>query len=646
MTQHRPLPAAIIPAQLQWRDARTPLASTFDDVYFSCDDGLAESRYVFIAANGLPERWASHPRPLFVVAETGFGTGLNFLALWQSWRQARASGVAVPRLHFISVEKHPLRHADHQQALAAWPELQPLSEQLLAALPLASPGLHRRSFEDGQLQLDLWYGDLFDFIDQSAPFSADAWFLDGFAPARNPEMWQPRLFAWMAANSSTNTTVATFTAVGQIRRDLQAAGFAMAKVAGFGRKREMLVGQLQGSASPERPQPQRIAVIGGGIAGASLCHALARRGCTVELLYADDQPAAGASGNRQGALYPLLHGQFDAMSQLYVSAFGHARQQLQQLAERQPFAHDWCGLLQLADSSAAARKLATIAANPCYPAELLEAVDGEQASRLAGLPLPLAGIHLPLAGWVSPRELVNALLADAARLAAINHHPHTSVTALVRSTDGWQIHTADGRQLQVNAVILATGAGTLPAPLALPLGRVRGQVSYPQASDASLRLTKVLCHKGYLSPALAGRHAMGASFVRQFADLDYSPAEQQGNLQQQLEALGPQPWLTSLGLDQAARVSVRASVADHLPVAGLADEGVGMVLALGSRGLTSAPLLAELVVALLLGEPAPLPQPLLDALAPQRLTASRYLTAQQPPAEQQRAASDSGGDEE
>lgn len=617
-------PAPITPAQLNWRDSRTPEASAYGDLYFSADDGLAESRYVFLEHNGLPQRWAEHQAPRFVVVETGFGTGLNFLNLWQAHRQWRQTHAKAPRLHFVSVEKHPLTRADHQHALAAWPQLAELAPHLLDALPLAVPGMHRCQFDDGQVVLDLYYGELDTLLDDWAGAPVDAWFLDGFAPALNPQMWSERLFQWMANHSHAGTSIATFTAVGHIRRSLQQVGFLMRKVPGFGRKREMLCGQFGQPSCVHLPQPLNsalpIAVIGAGIGGACLAYALAQRGYQVTVLHDGKQVASGASGNRQGAVYPQLHRQLDVTSQFYLSAFGYSRQLITAIAQQQAVAHQWCGLLMLATSAANSRKLANLAANPAYPPELLAAVDASKASELARVSLPLAGLHLPLGGWVKPQQLVVALL-DHPLISVQNI---STISAIEPKAEGIALRNNGSSSLPLfAAVLVATGGGELPAPLQLPLSRIRGQVSYPPASAASSALAKVICHNGYLTPALAGRHAMGSSFVRDFTHLEFSDAEDQANLEQQQTALGPQPWLQELKLDGHARVSVRASVADHLPIAGClkAEPRIGLLLGLGSRGLTSAPLLAELLVAQLLGEPSPLGQQLRQALAPER-----YLT--------------------
>lgn len=308
-------------AQLNWNDQGTPVSRAFDDVYFSNDNGLEETRYVFLDGNHLPQRFAAHPRDLFIVAESGFGTGLNFLTLWQAFDRFRAAHpqAGLRRLHFISCEKYPLTHADLVSAHAHWPELAPWAGQLQQQWPQALPGCQRLLFNGGEVTLDLWLGDinaLIDTFDDSLNGQVDAWFLDGFAPAKNPEMWTPALFAAMARLARPGSTFATFTSAGFVRRGLQQAGFSVAKRKGFGHKREMLTGVLdsapgQLAAQPWYARPQatsrEVALIGGGVASAVLALALLRRGWQVTLYCADAAPALGASGNRQGALYPLLN---------------------------------------------------------------------------------------------------------------------------------------------------------------------------------------------------------------------------------------------------------------------------------------------------------------------------------------------------
>ncbi len=285
------------------------------------------------------------------MAETGFGTGLNFLTLWQAFAHFRQEtpAASLQRLHFISFEKYPLQLDDLAAAHAQWPELAPFADELRAQWPLPLPGCHRLLLAEGQITLDLWFGDvntLLPHFDASMNDQIDAWFLDGFAPSKNPDMWSEPLFATMARFARPGGRFATFTAAGFVRRGLQQAGFEVSKCKGFGQKREMLTGQLPAdtpaSVNPSpwflRPAAENtndVAIIGGGVASALTALALLRRGARVTLYCADAQPAEGASGNRQGALYPLLNGRGDALENFFSAAFPFARRQYDALLQQQ-----------------------------------------------------------------------------------------------------------------------------------------------------------------------------------------------------------------------------------------------------------------------------------------------------------------------
>ncbi len=188
-------------ARLDWNEAGTPVSSEFGDVYFSNDNGLSETRYVFLQQNRLPARFSHHDSDIFVIGETGFGTGLNFLATMAAFlEQAPQSGNGA-RLHFISFEKYPLTREDLRKALAAWPELATFSQPLIAQWPLPVAGCHRLLFAGGRIRLDLWFGDIKEMLPQvphPADGLVDAWYLDGFSPAKNPEMWTQELFDGLA----------------------------------------------------------------------------------------------------------------------------------------------------------------------------------------------------------------------------------------------------------------------------------------------------------------------------------------------------------------------------------------------------------------------------------------------------------------
>ncbi len=642
-------------ARLDWNEAGTPVSSEFGDVYFSNDNGLSETRYVFLQQNRLPERFSHHDSDSFVIGETGFGTGLNFLATMAVFlEQAPLSGNG-SRLHFISVEKYPLTQADLRKALAAWPELAPLSQPLIDQWPLPVSGCHRLLFADGRIRLDLWFGDIKEMLPKvphPATGLVDAWYLDGFSPAKNPEMWTQDLFDDLARLARPDATLSTFTCAGFVRRGLIAAGFAMKKVKGHGSKREMLAGVREGkvpqqSIAPWYARPTgregEVLIIGGGIASAMTALSLVERGRHVTLLCEDGEPASGASGNRQGALYPLLNGEHDALSRFYSLAFGFARNRLLALAKHHPVAFSLCGVTQLGYDDKSAAKLAKMSQGP-FPPELMHPLSAVEVEQVVGLPCDADGVSYPLGGWLCPADLTRAAIREAQASGRLEVVFNAAVTRIAEEVDGWRVESQDGRAWQAPNLVVAAGH-KLPAllPFAeLPLYPVRGQVSHVPTTARLSQLKTVLCYDGYLTPAHNGAHCIGASYGRNQTDLAYRADEQEQN-RARLQACVPQQrWPAEVDVSGAqARVGVRCASRDHLPVAGpvarlaaLADHdvnapadqqsalplhaGLYVLGALGSRGLCSAPLCGELVASEICGDPLPLAADLLEALHPAR----------------------------
>ncbi|MBP4060051.1 bifunctional tRNA (5-methylaminomethyl-2-thiouridine)(34)-methyltransferase MnmD/FAD-dependent 5-carboxymethylaminomethyl-2-thiouridine(34) oxidoreductase MnmC [Aeromonas caviae] len=642
-------------ARLDWNEAGTPVSSEFGDVYFSNDNGLSETRYVFLQQNRLPERFSHHDSDSFVIGETGFGTGLNFLATMAVFlEQAPLSGNG-SRLHFISVEKYPLTQADLRKALAAWPELAPLSQPLIDQWPLPVSGCHRLLFADGRIRLDLWFGDIKEMLPQvphPATGLVDAWYLDGFSPAKNPEMWTQDLFDDLARLARPDATLSTFTCAGFVRRGLIAAGFTMKKVKGHGSKREMLAGVREGkvpqqSIAPWYARPTgregEVLIIGGGIASAMTALSLVERGRHVTLLCEDGEPASGASGNRQGALYPLLNGEHDALSRFYSLAFGFARNRLLALAKHHPVAFSLCGVTQLGYDDKSAAKLAKMSQGP-FPPELMHPLSAAEVEQVVGLPCDADGVSYPLGGWFCPADLTRAAIREAQASGRLEVVFNATVTRIAEEADGWHLESRDGRQWHAPNLVVAAGH-KLPAllPFAeLPLYPVRGQVSHVPTTAGLSQLKSVLCYDGYLTPAHNGAHCIGASYGRNQTDLAYRADEQEQN-KARLQACVPQQrWPAEVDVSGAqARVGVRCASRDHLPVAGpvarlaaLADHdvnapadqqsalplhaGLYVLGALGSRGLCSAPLCGELLASEICGDPLPLAADLLEALHPAR----------------------------
>jgi len=656
---------AIQSANLEFNSEGTPVSRDFDDVYFSNDNGLEETRYVFLGGNQIEVRFPHHPHPLFVVAESGFGTGLNFLTLWQAFDEFRRQhpDATLQRLHFVSFEKFPLKAADLRLAHQHWPELSEWAEQLQAQWPLPLAGCHRLLLDGGRVTLDLWFGDineLTDRLDDSFNQQVDAWFLDGFAPAKNPDMWTPTLFAAMARTARPGGTLATFTSAGFVRRGLQEAGFTMRKSKGFGRKREMLVGEMilpqpDASKTPwfsrTGSAARETTIIGGGIASALLSLALLRRGWSVTLYCADDAPALGASGNRQGALYPLLTAHDPALAQFFPAAFLFARRLYDALPIE--FDHQWCGVTQLGWDEKSAQKISQMLSLD-LPEEIARALCAAEVNETIGLETGCGGIEYPLGGWLCPAQLTAGAIA-LARQQGLQVHWQKSLLALEPAESGWKLHFDDGETATAPTVVLANGHNlnqfTQTEPL--PVYAVGGQVSHIPTTENLAKLRQVLCYDGYLTPQNPHnqQHCIGASYHRGQREMVFNEDDQQHNRQRLIDCLPNEAWAQEVDISaNQARCGVRCATRDHLPMVGnvpdyeatltqyaALHENPGpaepapiypdlfMLGALGSRGLCSAPLAAEVLAAQMSQEPLPLDAVTLAGLNPNRLWVRKLL---------------------
>lgn len=637
-------------ARLEWDEQGQPLSSQFADVYFSNENALAETRYVFLANNQLPERFAAlTANQQLVIGETGFGTGLNFLCAWQLFEQ---HATATARLHFVSVEKYPLNCADLQRALALWPELAPYAEQLLAQYVALHPGFQRLVFAGGRIVLTLLIGDARELFGQ-LDAQVDAWFLDGFAPAKNPDMWTPELFAELARLSHASTTLGTFTSTGYVRRRLNEAGFKMKRVPGLGKKWEVLKGGFIGTAETaekpwfartQQPVGERSAlVIGAGLAGCATAASLAQRGWQVTLLERHGAIAQEASGNPQGVLYLKLSAHHTTLSRLIVSGYGHTRRLLEQLHK----GTDWdnCGVLQLAFDTKEAQRQAQLAT--AFPADLLTNLDRSAAEAKAGITLPAGGLFYPEAGWVHPPALC-ALLSQQPN---IQLRLHQEALELRRDGDSWQAWNDKQLLASASVVVLASAAEIkgFTQSAGLPLKRIRGQITRLPATAASRALNTVVCAEGYVAPARQDEHTLGASFDFNSDDLTLNSADHASNLQL-LDEISPELCgaLNAAALDPEhlqGRAAFRCTSPDYLPIVGpLADttafaeayavlskdarqvpdtpcpwlEGLYINSGHGSRGLITAPLSGELIAAWLNNEPLPVPADVAQACHPNR----------------------------
>ena len=668
-------PNVITPAKIAWQtdDAgnQVPVSGEFGDVYFSHADGLAESRHVFLAHNQLPERLANlADKQCFTVAELGFGTGLNFLATWQLWRELRAKKphLTSARLHFITTEKYPIPLNDLTQILALWaqraPELAKLIEQLLANYPPLIAGCHRLNFIDDNITLDIWLGDADDSLASLDTETAikrpyiDAWFLDGFAPSCNETLWAESIFTQMQRLSRPSTTAATYSCAGIVKRGLQTHGFEINKVKGFGRKREMLTAVMADNTNslalnddnnlsvlpnPLSHIPSHTAVIGAGVAGLLTAWTLANRGMTV-IIIDKVAPLAGASGNPRALLAPNMtpiHHVYEHLHSIGYLYSGRLYRYFNQQAELQqtPLILEQTGTLDLLiKTNIGTAQIAD------YPNEMATTITTAEALRLSGLKAKdLAdNLYLPQSGLVNPQALKTVILKHP----NINYQ-QLSVTNIKETADKVMV-TGDkesgGNKNQSSITICADNVVICAAYESHQLDKrivecrtIRGQLSWftPTAEQVAGLPKLPLKYSGYCAPFIGQigdaevnnisdnqpQFLLGASFVDADASIDIRGEENQQNYDKLLEDI---PELSNVLPDDTsawqARAGVRTQTIDYNPLVGRLAQSrrIWTLSAMGAKGYALAPICAEALADMMLGCFTPLSAVTLARLSPNR----------------------------
>ncbi len=645
-------------AEVEWPGG-LPWSPRFADRYHARQGGLAESRHVFLRHNGLPERWQAPGRAeLFTVVEAGFGSGLNFLATWQLWR---ASAPAHRQLRYIALEAHPMRAADQRRALASAAAPSTLAATLLARMPAApAPGMHAVTLPDNSTRLSLIIADIDRGLGMLAGAAVDAWFLDGFAPSRNPAMWSETLYRHMARISAPGARLATYTAAGSVRRALARHGFSVSMAKGFGAKRDMLCGHWAGRPNPSpgapssnlgpnprpgapSPNPRHAdqasaIVVGAGLAGCHLAASLAARRCTVWLLERERAPMAGM---RQLAIYTRLKATDTPQGRFALACLSHAIGHYGGMFEDGRLGgRDGarCGMLQLPGNERQVRAWRRVAERYAHYPELLQWADAERASALANAELQEGGLYFPLAGWLDPVALCRSLRADE----RIHFRAGCAVHRLERRAGAWHALDARGETL-ASAPKLAlanshAAEGLLPGEWAPALRASRGQLSYLLADTLDTTPRAVICRKGYILPRCETNGQRVVTIGSTYQRVDAAAAERglahadHACNWQTLRGILPSAagWLAEPppGAVVGGYAGLRCHTDDHLPVVGDCGlQGVYLNVGHGSRGVCQTPLCAELLAAQMQGEPLPMEAALVTALSPQRPAVRRAVRA-------------------
>ena len=589
-------------AAISWRNDILR-ADNYDDVYFSAEGGLAESRHVFLNGNNLPSRLedVSH----FTIAETGFGTGLNLLAL-----MAEIESYPTLQLDYISFEACPLSIHDLERAHAPFAEVASHAKALRTALPPRWQGTHMVPLLDGRLRLHLIYGQAEAML-AKMDFRADAWFLDGFSPAKNMAMWSQDILGHVGRLTRAGGTISTFTVASGVRESLQTAGFVVEKCSGFGRKRHMLTGfkPLIDAQTTRSNNIKQVAVIGGGVAGASLASGLVRRGVGATIFDGASGLASGASGNRMAVQSPRLavdHNLASQLSSICLSFAATLSDALDCTVARQVISLDWPKREAIRHDKFRRQ---------FWPDSLIRFVDAGEASELSGVGLPLGGAVYDYGRVINPVKYVGCLAAGASLSLA------TKVTDVIR-VDEQTFHINGDMGVAYNAVVLAGGADisetmSLMHKSGIPLDVTSGQVSHIPASTALQPLKAGLSFGGYLTPADNGFHELGATFDRT-AGMTVTDHGHVHNINLLPDEMAESIHNSHSSGDFTGRMSQRASTPDRNPIMGHLGEGVYCLGALGARGMTFAPLLGDMLAAKIADMPVSLTRDIRNMLDPFR----------------------------
>lgn len=653
--------APILPARVDFSDAALPRSPDFDDGYHSPAGAFAQASYVFLSGNGLPGRWGGRTR--FVVLETGFGLGNNFLATWAAWRD---DPQRCERLVFLSIEKHPLTREDLARAHEASPE-PGLARQLLDAWPSLTPNLHTLDFEDGRVRLMLAFGDAREWLPELVA-QVDAFFLDGFAPAKNPELWDERIFKQVGRLAAEGATAATWSVARGVRDGLSAAGFTVEKRPGLAGKWSMSVATFtprhRVPTAPGRaaiaPATKEVLIIGAGLAGAACARALTREGLRCTVLEAGPTPAAQASGNPGGLFHGTLHAEDGLHARFSRAAALATERELRRVASQLPWLQ-W-GLLRVERQPQALDEMRALLNRSGLPGDYVQALDAEAASAKAGVALAQPAWFFPGGGAVSPPALVQAWLDDERIALRVN----TRVAALRHDENNARWSALDERGELIaaaDAVMLCGGIGSEALAQAWSAGPAwpwisqRGQLSVMASDQRNQRdqrehadqadrkppvLAMPVAGLGYALSLPDGRLCFGASADAGDQDPSLRQADQAQNLQRLQQLLPASDIPDQLPL--AGRVGWRSLMPDRLPLVGALpmaepsqraeqarfwprQPGLMVMGALASRGLTWATLCADLLAAQLTGAPWPVESSLAEALDPARFGAKQRRNA-------------------
>lgn len=625
-------------AKIKWHNGK-PASVDFDDIYYASDNGLDEVNYVFLKHNNLSSRFASlEDNDTFIIAESGFGSGLNFLATQDLWNKTVKSRA---KLFFISFEKHPISPQDIREILNKFDSLD--SADFLAQYYILLPGTQRLTFKNNVV-LNLNIGDIKDTISKYN-FQADAWFLDGFTPSRNGDMWTDFIVSNISRLSKTGTTFATFTASSSVKKTLQANGFNVIKDKGY-TKREMLYGICDKPNKISEIKPwlvnyhninieKKVIIVGGGISGAATAYSLARRGYKVTIYEKNSDLGMEASGNYQAIVYGNFSGNYTPVLELNYSSYRYTNYLIKSLlTDKVDYAQS--GVVQLAHNTIRLKQQNQILSSN-VPEDFCHSLTQQEIENLAGIKINCSsGLYFPYGIWLSPKAFISKLV----------NHPNITIKLNCTITNfefknKWVIETSTKDIDDAENIVLCNShmLNQFSHTNSFNLRKTRGQIS---KIKGNLGLKTIICGDGYITPNLNDLYTIGATFKNE-NDLDVKITDHEENIQQLSNLINN---LNIALEDVTGQVSFRAHTNDYLPLVGpIADykefmqcyqklsldanykintpcpylPGLFINSHFGAKGMLFAPLCGEIIADYIDGTPSTISESLRQALHPHRL---------------------------
>ena len=587
-------------AELLWK-AGEPFSKLYQDLYFSKLLAEEESNYVYIDGNDLVNRWKNlEPKSIFNIGELGFGAGVNFLTTLKCWKEFSNKE---NWLNYYSIEGHPLSLQDLKKVHAKYPQLDSFSISLIEHYPNNCKGLKRIEFLKERVSLTLSYCDVresLSSLDQKTD-SFDAWYLDGFSPSRNPEMWSESIFKQISKLSQNGTTVATFSSSLKVKKEIEKNGFKSETVSGFRNKRYMLKGKyVERKKKKKKRSKQVIGVIGAGLAGCSLARILSSKGHEVTVFEKLSKYQKINRSHQALVLYPRLSAFDSPYSRFCLQSFLYSTSFYEEIGK--PYWNQ-TGVLLLNFNKETHKRFQSLLSFR-RDKEIFIPVTSKEASDIAGIEVNKPGMFFPKAGWIDPRGICNRMLKDR----NINFIEAEEIKKIRKKTK-FEIFSEDHKykfdQICLCNSFEANSFFDLPG-----LKKKRGQTTEIEKNETLNNLKLPICAKGYISPTMSETILIGSTYNNK--------KEDKLLLEDHIENIEKTRIISEMDMKiSGGQVGYRATTSDRLPMVGRVDE-VYINIGHGSRGSTSSPICSHFISDLICNNLPLLDLQVVNSLRPER----------------------------